>query len=429
MGRTEETLGFLRRRFERFGARSSQPACTLYWALDAAERTPEALAVLDEALRLRPDDGELLLFAARCRADNGDFTHADEFLASAEGRCPRVAWLRASAHVAEVRGSERRWGCGDRWSRPSRPRSTRAGRWPGTSPSARAGRRRWPFSAPPVRRFPHNFPLHQLLSGWVRDEGPLAQEPVVRHIIAIQPADASARRELAVVLTQQGRLDAAEAEMEEAHRLEPESPSYWCVLGSLRKRQGRRAEAREAFRSAIRLSVDNDWAIGRLIQTADTLAERREAHRAGPGGIAASGDLRRRVAGLPGARPLDAGAGRIAGVAARGSRRPAGPVARLVGARLATDPDGPGRRGARALAAQATERFPLLPALWLDLAEACRAWHNAEGELAALKKTVQMRPGWAVPVRRLGEAQASPGGSTRPGRSWSVPSPWPRSTR
>src|SRR5262249_23676099 len=34
--RADQTLRFLRRRFERFGAKSSQPARTLYWALEAA---------------------------------------------------------------------------------------------------------------------------------------------------------------------------------------------------------------------------------------------------------------------------------------------------------------------------------------------------------------------------------------------------------
>jgi tetratricopeptide (TPR) repeat protein len=404
LGRAEETLRFLRRRFERFGARSSQPACTLYWALDAAERTPEALAVLDEALRLRPDDGELLLFAARCRADNGDFARADEHLAAAEGRCPRVARLRALAHLAEVRGDLA--GALALWRQVAEAEPTALDANGAVTRRLAEGEGRpaaLAFLRAACDRFPHNFPLHQLLSGWVRDEGPQAQEPVVRHIIAIHPADAWARRELAIVLTQQGRLDEAEAETDEARRLDPDDPSYWCVLGSLRERQGRRAEAREAFAAAIRLSVDNDWAIGRLIQTADTLAERREAL------ALVLAELRRQVIFGDGLLAFQEHARWTLGadelLASLREAHAARPDLWHAWSALISQLTQMGRADeAHSLAVQASERFPLLPALWMDLAEACRARQDADGEIAALKKAVQIRPGWAVPVRRLGEA-------------------------
>ncbi len=408
LGEAEDTLRFLRRRFERFGARSSQPACTLYWALDAGERTSEALVVLDEALRLRPADGELLLFAARCRADNGDFTRAEEFLASAEGRCPRMARLRASAHIAEVRGSEEALAL---WRQvvETEPTALDANGAVARHLAEREGRpAALAFLRAACDRFPHNYPLLQLLSGWVRDEGAQAQEPVVRRIIAISPADAWARRELTVVLTHQGRLDEAEAEMEEARRLDPESPSYYCVLGSLRERQGRRPESRAAFRDAIRLSVDNDWVIGRLIQTADTLAERRDAL------ALILEELRRQVIFGDGLLAFQEHARwtlepdeLLAALREAHAARPdlwhawSALISQLIRMTRADE--------AHTLAVQASERFPLLPALWLDLAEARRARFDADGEVAALKKAVQIRPGWALPVRRLGEAQVRAG--------------------
>ena len=71
--REDEPLRLLTGRFRRFGTRSSQPARTLHWALWELDRAAEAAAVLEEALRLRPHDGELLLYAAAAAAWAGEF--------------------------------------------------------------------------------------------------------------------------------------------------------------------------------------------------------------------------------------------------------------------------------------------------------------------------------------------------------------------
>ena len=71
--RTEETLRFLEARARRFAKQSSRPARTLYWALSLFERMPEAFEVLDQAHKVRPDDGDLLLFTAEAHIQHGDF--------------------------------------------------------------------------------------------------------------------------------------------------------------------------------------------------------------------------------------------------------------------------------------------------------------------------------------------------------------------
>ncbi len=71
--REEETLQFLQGRFRRFAAQSSQPARTLHWALSQLGRMPEAFAVLEEALRKRPQDTDLLLLIALAHARQREF--------------------------------------------------------------------------------------------------------------------------------------------------------------------------------------------------------------------------------------------------------------------------------------------------------------------------------------------------------------------
>ncbi len=76
LGRTDEALDFLQRRFDRFGTKSGQPARTLAWAYFQLERTGEGFAVLAQAMALRPDDGELMLAAIDRFVERGDFPRA-----------------------------------------------------------------------------------------------------------------------------------------------------------------------------------------------------------------------------------------------------------------------------------------------------------------------------------------------------------------
>ncbi|HRJ09101.1 MAG TPA: C39 family peptidase, partial [Prosthecobacter sp.] len=60
----EAALDMLRRRFKQQGATSAAPAVTLYQALDQMNLSHEALAVLEESLRRRPDDADHALYVA-----------------------------------------------------------------------------------------------------------------------------------------------------------------------------------------------------------------------------------------------------------------------------------------------------------------------------------------------------------------------------
>ena len=69
--KTEESLQFLRARFERFGAKSWMPARTLVTALLHLNRSGEAIEVIEKALALRSDDAEMALFAAKTYSSFG----------------------------------------------------------------------------------------------------------------------------------------------------------------------------------------------------------------------------------------------------------------------------------------------------------------------------------------------------------------------
>src|SRR5262249_24400466 len=101
---TDVALRFLKDRFHRFGHRSSLPARTLTSAFDALHQHTEAEEVLQAALQLHDDDGELQLFTADYYARYGDFERAQQLLDKAKPNCREAMWLRGAAEIASYRG-------------------------------------------------------------------------------------------------------------------------------------------------------------------------------------------------------------------------------------------------------------------------------------------------------------------------------------
>src|SRR6185295_3053522 len=224
-----------------------------------------------------PEDGELLLFASDVYDRYGPPERAEAALKAAEGRSHRTSWLRAAAHQSGSRGDSKRalqlWRevvaaeplAMDAHSAVAQLCAETEGR------AAALGHLR-----EAVERFPHHAGLHQLWIEGLREGDPAAYEAAIRGLIGINPDDAWARRELALRLTSARRMEEALEQAELACRLEPSPGSHYIrsrVLGAA----GRIAEAKEACREAIRLSVDTDAAIYDLIGACDTLDERREA--------------------------------------------------------------------------------------------------------------------------------------------------------
>jgi tetratricopeptide (TPR) repeat protein len=406
---TTAALDFLRGRFRRFGARSGQPARTLTWALDQLGDTTAAFTVLEEAQGLRPDDADLRLYAAETWAAHGDLERGAALLAAAEAGYRRTSWLRAAALLALWRGELAQalglW----RQVLAVEPLALDGHREVARLLAETQGRAAaLEHLAQACARFPHHLGLHQLWVEWLREDGPAAVEPVVRQMVENHPADAWAHRELALALAGMGHLDEGFAELTAAQGLDPASPSYFTVRAYLSLLTGRREEAKEDYRQAIRLSVDNEHAIIELIAACDTQAERREAL------AFVELELVRQVIfgnGLLTYRDqarftLDAEE-LLTSLRAALAARPDLWHAWSAVIRQLTDM---GRLDeALDLARQATARFPLLPALWLDLGLVYHARKDSAGEVEAARHALQISPGWGVAARQLADVHRREG--------------------
>ncbi|MCS6948600.1 MAG: C39 family peptidase, partial [Steroidobacteraceae bacterium] len=198
-GQTAEALQHLEDRFERFGARSEYPALTLAWAWKEMEQPLKAREIFAIAMRQRPGSGLLPLRAAVLCAELGQFADADTLLAEARGKVRDSDWLRGRLEIAEAR-------CAyaevitlaeqllaqeplalDLHSQRARALARIEGNRAALESLQRA-----------CREFPHHYGLQRMRIEWSWTAGPAAVENAARDLLAIEPADAWARRELAV---------------------------------------------------------------------------------------------------------------------------------------------------------------------------------------------------------------------------------------
>lgn len=402
---TDVALDWLRRRFERFGDKSSAPARTLDGALGRLERTGESLELLERALERRPDDGELKLYVAGVIAMTSDehAARAEQLLEEARDHTSRTQWLRVASRMAEIRG--------EREEALERAEEILVIDPLAIDAHALVARLTLELKGneaalahlqEAVDRFPHYQPLLELYSQWLRDEPPERAETVVRSLIQLNPANAWAVRELGFLLVRQRRFDEAQECADEAGRLEPTSSAWHGLCGTIHLERGQLAEARSAFRAAVRLEVDNDYAIERLLNCCDTPAERREELEF------VRQELVRQVIFGDGLLAYRALAHRVLepeellsqlqeGLEARPDLWHAWSacVRQLIAMQRLDE--------AAETARQATERFPLLPIVWLDRATVCRLNDDPDGELECLESAHRINPGWSNVLRTLSD--------------------------
>jgi tetratricopeptide (TPR) repeat protein len=401
---TAAALLFLRNRFRRFGKKSGWPARTLFWAYEQLERTTEAFQALDEALRLRPDDGDLLLFAAEAGARYGDFERAGRALREAEGKSHPAAWLRAAAPLAGTRGELKEALALWRKVVEAEPLAMDAQASVARLLAETEGRQEaFAYLRREVERFPHHGGIHQLRIEWLREGDPEEYEAAIRRLVELNPADAWSRRELAFHLGRQRRFAEAAEHADAACWLEPSAPWSHYARARVLAAAGRTGEAREACREAIRLSVDTEPAIHELVRSCGSAAERREAlafvhQELVRQVIFGDGLLTYREVARDTLDPEELMKTLREAVAARPDLWHA--WAAIV--RHATDMNRLDE--ALELARQATERFPLVPRLWIDLANVCQLRGDGEGELAALRQALRISPTWGVASRELAAA-------------------------
>jgi tetratricopeptide (TPR) repeat protein len=403
LNRVEATVGLMKKRFDRLIARSSQPACTYFWALESLDRTTEAFDVLEEAQRRRPTDGELMLYTADACGRHGQFERSRQLLENARGKTHRSQWLRCSARLSRYEGNLLE--SLETWKQvlDAEPLAQDANREVANliantqSPDAAAQ-----HLSEILERFPFNTDLAQLRIMWLRSRGKSAVAEAAAALVGRQPSNVWARVELSLALADLGKLDEALQHAEAALELSPLAVSALFARAYANERMLKVDQAREAHRQAVRISVDYSPSVEALLDLLPTVEQKREELRF------IADELRQQV---------------IFGQAITTYRKVAATVLEpgellenLQEARK-NRPDlwegwstviyqlsGMGRlEEAASLASEAADRFPLLPRTWYDKSHVAGLQGDRPTKISALKQCLALSPGWSAAARQLAE--------------------------
>jgi len=391
---TAEAVDDLRQRFARYGRQSAGPALSLFTAYCWLERTDEGFAVLEEAIALRPQDPDLLLNAAARYSEYGRQQRAAELLEQARPCCEPLAHVRTAAHLAMSRfdlvQAAALWKevvCQAPFDLEA---LTHAARLIGQTESPQAAAA---FLEEQATRYPHNRALAQLWYGWTPDEEFAQREKILQSQLSDNPDDVWALQRQALLYLDQQRIDAAQGAAQTATQLAPEAPEQPWILGLVREAQNRLEDARRCFAASLQAQVDFEPAIDGLMRCSPTDEARRASLETieheliaqtmyGDGLLCYWSYARTVLAPEALERSLEAA------LAARPDlwQAHSAVIRHLLHA----------QQPERALAAAqaAVERFPLVPALWLNLALVHRMQGDQEQELAALRAALGVNPGW-----------------------------------
>ncbi|HEY2806370.1 MAG TPA: C39 family peptidase [Gemmatimonadales bacterium] len=272
----ETALVYLRERVDRLGGLSANSAITLFDALELLDRTEEAFPVLESSIAVHPDDGNLRLFAANRYARYGQPEKSAARRAAAEGNVRRPDWLAEVSREARARGDRAAALAASLEIIATQPIDVEAQRMTATlrlEMGDRAAAMEGLQAA--CAAFPHNPGLRRLVYDFTDRESAAVREQPLRDILALDSADAWAHRELALNLMEQERFDAALAEADTGLALDPAEAASHSIRAHILNRMGRVTDAAAGFRDALGRSADNSDAIRGLLDTAGDLASRR----------------------------------------------------------------------------------------------------------------------------------------------------------
>lgn len=398
---TAVVLEWLKDRKQRFGARSSLPGRTLAWAYEQLEQPQRALDLLEDTVKLHPDDGELRCHVALALGRFNRPEQAAAHLEKARGKTSEANYLRSAAalrhyagQLTESRELYRQVQAIEPLDLSTRERLLSLDMDIDGNEVAEKNLRA------AVNEFPHSNSLRVLLIQWLRANRFEAVKEELERFVQLHPQDAWALRETAIVAMLEHDLVKAKTFAERAIASDPLSEVSHYLMGRIVDQQGDIASAREHYRNSIRINVDHEAAISALIDTCDRPKNRAE-------------QLEYVYQQLE--RQTTFGGGVLAfREAAAGKIEPDALLLKLEQA-ITNRPDlwqcytaliqqhmaMNQRQKAVERAVEATERFPLLPRAWVDLALVHRAIGDDEAELAALVRAHDINPTWSDVAREL----------------------------
>ncbi|HKE17557.1 MAG TPA: tetratricopeptide repeat protein [Kofleriaceae bacterium] len=408
-GATSEALAHLRARVDAMAARSAKPAQTLCEAYVAQGRTREAFDILERTLADHPDDGALLLVASEQYRLAGKVDRAEALLERARGRFNERSWRRSAAALSAHKGDMEEAFALLREIVAEAPLDV-SSQAEFVQHLARGGAvdEALRHLEAVCAAFPFHLPLHQLRCDMLARHAPEQVRPVLESFLERHPGSEWAVRQLALIVAAAGDVAAGRALLDRAAGAQDARASLVCARAALCKLDGQRDRARELYRAAVAIDVDEEGAVDGQLDLAgdsrqatlelDLVAREIERQGSRGPGLCSYADGARRW--LDRKSSLE----RLVGLRARHAD-----LWQAWSAELHARMDAGELERAAELAGEAVERFEMEPGAWLELAMVQGRRGDRTAQVAAAERAVEISPRWLHGLRILSEALEAAG--------------------
>ncbi len=404
MNRMNEAMELLEDRISRFGTKSPSPVMTLASAHEEMDQPERSFEVLSKGMEHHGSDGNFLLYYSNFCSRYGRNDEARALLTKAEAHAGRQDWLHNMAHFASRSGEpERALECLEELIEAD-PLNAKAHSHALTLVADRDG----PAVAISrirkyVEQFPSSYALRKLLIDWLYRERMDVREIEIKTFLEIHPSDAWALRELASLSADMKKFEQAAAAIEQACEVEPNSPATYGFRGEVYKKQNRFSEAMGSFRKALTIAIDYQYAIHELMSCCSNREQRQqqldfilsELNRQTSRG---DGLLIYRSYAKQVLEPEQLLQTLLDFLARRQDQWQAW----VALSRQLSDMQR--HEQATSMAARATDKFPLLPRTWVELAKTWSACGEWDKQIECLKQANSINSSWGEVIRELSEA-------------------------
>jgi tetratricopeptide (TPR) repeat protein len=262
-------LEFLIDRHNRFATRSSGPTISLFNALENLDRPEQGLSYLEQALQLRPNDGDLMLYTASRYLQYAKLESCNTLLEKAKPLTNEIRYLELKAEVCEFQQDrEQAVSC---WKKvldyePLNPDANntlvRLLIESGQRESADQ------FIDGQLKRFAGNYNMLRVKINSLDDNHYAEHVDVYKTLIDHHPDENWAYIGLANNLLVLGQLDTALHYAKEATSIDANDPAAFTALADVYAAKHMNKEARQYYRQAIQSACDHTSAFEPLLQCA-----------------------------------------------------------------------------------------------------------------------------------------------------------------
>ena len=277
MNRKEEALQLLEDRVTRFGKKSASPVMTMASAYEDMDQTEKGFAVLESGMQHHGTDGDYLLFYSDFCSRYGRLSQSKELLTAARSIVGKQRWLYSAAQQASRDGDFETALSSLLEVIETDPLNVSAISHALKLIADKDGN---PAAIQYIRnhvsKFPNSYSLRKLLIDWLFQEKLEIREAELKTFLEIHSGDAWALRELASVSADMKKFDQAVDLIQQACVVDPNSPATFGFLGEVYRKQNRVEEAIAAFRKALSITVDYQYAMHELMGCCSTREQRQD---------------------------------------------------------------------------------------------------------------------------------------------------------